>query len=86
MVNWFFTRTPCLFAQVSTDTQEMFYSTKRQQFLVDQGYAFKVGTAALWYGRNNTMSDHQYKPATCKLHTVSSHKTLNVALLDCASM
>uniref|UniRef100_A0A7S3VI15 DNA 3'-5' helicase n=1 Tax=Dunaliella tertiolecta TaxID=3047 RepID=A0A7S3VI15_DUNTE len=29
---------------VSTDTQEMFYSTKRQQFLVDQGYAFKVVT------------------------------------------
>jgi len=27
---------------ISRDTQEMFYSTKRQQFLVDQGYAFKV--------------------------------------------
>mmetsp|Transcript_15981 Transcript_15981/g.20475 ORF Transcript_15981/g.20475 Transcript_15981/m.20475 type:complete len:787 (+) Transcript_15981:176-2536(+) len=27
---------------VSTDTQEMFYSTKRQQYLVDQGYTFKV--------------------------------------------
>ncbi len=27
---------------VSKDTQEMYYSTKRQQFLVDQGYAFKV--------------------------------------------
>ena len=27
---------------VSRDTQEVFYSTKRQQFLVDQGYAFKV--------------------------------------------
>lgn len=24
------------------DTQEMFYSAKRQQFLIDQGYAFKV--------------------------------------------
>ena len=28
---------------VSRDTQEMFYSAKRQQFLIDQGYAFKVG-------------------------------------------
>lgn len=27
---------------VSRDTQEMYYSAKRQQFLVDQGYAFKV--------------------------------------------
>lgn len=25
----------------------MFYSTKRQQFLIDQGYAFKVGRQ-LW--------------------------------------
>ena len=29
---------------VSKDTQEMFYSTKRQQFLIDQGYQFKVVT------------------------------------------
>eukprot|EP00753_Platysulcus_tardus_P018963 PLAT7035.7.p1 GENE.PLAT7035.7~~PLAT7035.7.p1 ORF type:complete len:601 (+),score=254.89 PLAT7035.7:613-2415(+) len=29
---------------VSTDTKEMVYSEKRQQFLVDQGYAFKVIT------------------------------------------
>jgi len=27
---------------ISRDTQEMYYSGKRQQFLVDQGYAFKV--------------------------------------------
>lgn len=32
---------------VSTDTQEMYYSTKRQQFLIDQGYSFKVGTGAV---------------------------------------
>jgi DNA excision repair protein ERCC-3 len=32
---------------VSTDTVEMFYSTKRQQFLVDQGYSFKVVTNLL---------------------------------------
>ena len=29
---------------VSKDTQEMYYSTKRQRYLVDQGYAFKVVT------------------------------------------
>jgi len=30
---------------VSTDTQEMVYAAKRQRFLVDQGYAFKVVTS-----------------------------------------
>jgi len=29
---------------VSTDTQEMYYSAKRQQYLIDQGYTFKVVT------------------------------------------
>ena len=32
---------------VSRDTQEMFYSAKRQQFLIDQGYAFKVSAGLL---------------------------------------
>ncbi|KAF5324400.1 hypothetical protein D9619_011265 [Psilocybe cf. subviscida] len=32
------------YSLVSKDTQEMFYSTKRQQFLIDQGYAFRVIT------------------------------------------
>jgi len=32
------------YSLVSRDTDEMFYSAKRQQFLVDQGYAFKVIT------------------------------------------
>ncbi|KAM0678835.1 DNA repair helicase RAD25 [Binucleata daphniae] len=30
------------YSLVSQDTDEMFYSSKRQQFLVDQGYAFKI--------------------------------------------
>jgi len=30
------------YSLVSKDTDEMFYSTKRQQFLIDQGYSFKV--------------------------------------------
>ena len=29
---------------VTTDTQEMFYSAKRQQYLIDQGYTFKIAT------------------------------------------
>jgi len=32
---------------VSRDTQEMYFSTKRQQFLIDQGYSFKVITNLL---------------------------------------
>ncbi|KAK1835171.1 hypothetical protein QBC39DRAFT_423754 [Podospora conica] len=32
------------YSLVSKDTQEMYYSAKRQTFLVDQGYAFKVIT------------------------------------------
>ncbi|GBG62934.1 hypothetical protein CBR_g34305 [Chara braunii] len=32
------------YSLVSNDTQEMYYSTKRQQFLIDQGYSFKVIT------------------------------------------
>lgn len=27
---------------ISTDTKEMYFSTKRQQYLIDQGYTFKV--------------------------------------------
>ncbi|GAA6036658.1 hypothetical protein JCM8097_001279 [Rhodosporidiobolus ruineniae] len=33
------------YSLVSKDTQEVFYSSKRQGFLVDQGYAFKVITS-----------------------------------------
>ncbi|KAJ2708942.1 DNA repair helicase RAD25, partial [Coemansia spiralis] len=32
------------YSLVSKDTQEMLYSAKRQQFLIDQGYSFKVIT------------------------------------------
>lgn len=30
------------YSLVSQDTHEMFYSSKRQQFLIDQGYSFEV--------------------------------------------
>lgn len=33
------------YSLVSQDTQEMAYSTKRQRFLVDQGYSFKASTS-----------------------------------------
>ncbi|KMZ67773.1 hypothetical protein ZOSMA_25G01640 [Zostera marina] len=33
------------YSLVSTDTQEMYYSSKRQQFLIDQGYSFKIITS-----------------------------------------
>lgn len=36
--------TAYFYSLVSTDTEEMFYATKRQQFLVDQGYEFKIIT------------------------------------------
>mmetsp|Transcript_11033 Transcript_11033/g.28299 ORF Transcript_11033/g.28299 Transcript_11033/m.28299 type:complete len:786 (+) Transcript_11033:231-2588(+) len=39
--------TAFFYTLVSKDTQEMFYSTKRQQFLVDQGYNFRVITDLL---------------------------------------
>ena len=32
------------YSLVSSDTQEMFYSAKRQQYLIDQGYTFKIVT------------------------------------------
>ncbi|KAK3271625.1 General transcription and DNA repair factor IIH helicase subunit xpb1, partial [Cymbomonas tetramitiformis] len=35
------------YSLVSKDTVEMYYSTKRQQFLIDQGYSFKVVTNLL---------------------------------------
>lgn len=41
---------------VSRDTQEMFYATKRQQFLVDQGYAFKVITELTGMGEADGLS------------------------------
>ncbi len=39
---------------VSKDTQEMYYSTKRQQFLIDQGYSFKIITNLLDAAGGNT--------------------------------
>ena len=38
------------YSLVSLDTEEMYFSTKRQQFLIQQGYAFKVATNILEKG------------------------------------
>lgn len=43
------------YSLVSQDTQEMAYSTKRQRFLVDQGYSFKV-CVHLVSGQSGTMA------------------------------
>lgn len=32
------------YSLISSDTQEMYYSAKRQQYLIDQGYTFKIVT------------------------------------------
>ena len=37
----------------------MFYSTKRQQFLVDQGYAFKVITNLVPEGQDDLLYSSQ---------------------------
>ncbi len=52
---------------ISTDTQEMYYSNKRQQYLVDQGYTFKVVTQLL--------KDKSF-------HGVFSEKPAQLALLE----
>lgn len=43
------------YSLVSSDTQEMFYSSKRQQFLIDQGYAFKVITHLEGMDKDNSL-------------------------------
>lgn len=48
---------------VSTDTQEMFYSAKRQQYLIDQGYTFKV-VNNLHLTAEKEAKEHSYKYAT----------------------
>jgi len=47
---------------VSTDTQEMFYSTKRQQYLIDQGYTFKIVTTLCERADKEAVeNDYSYK-------------------------
>jgi len=45
---------------VSRDTQEMYYSTKRQQFLIDQGYSFKVITNLLDAAEESQLAHYHF--------------------------
>ncbi|PWA89641.1 DNA repair helicase [Artemisia annua] len=49
------------YSLVSVNTQEMYYSTKRQQFLIDQGYSFKVITSLPPPDRGAELSYHCLK-------------------------
>jgi DNA excision repair protein ERCC-3 len=57
------------YSLVSKDTQEMYYSTKRQQFLIDQGYAFKVITQL---DGMETMKDLVYKTREEQIELVTT--------------
>ncbi|KAF7972522.1 hypothetical protein HWV62_17812 [Athelia sp. TMB] len=67
------------YSLVSKDTQEMFYSTKRQQFLIDQGYAFKVITHL--DGLEN-MPDLVYKTRDEQIELISSVLLANESEAD----
>ncbi|EKM58070.1 uncharacterized protein PHACADRAFT_252066 [Phanerochaete carnosa HHB-10118-sp] len=67
------------YSLVSKDTQEMFYSTKRQQFLIDQGYAFKVITHL---DGMEDMSDLVYKTRDEQIELLSSVLMANESEAD----
>ncbi|KAJ4417914.1 DNA repair helicase RAD25 [Gnomoniopsis sp. IMI 355080] len=60
------------YSLVSKDTQEMLFSSKRQAFLVDQGYAFKVIT---------TLHNLENTPNLC-FATAQERRELLLGLLD----
>ncbi|OBZ72220.1 putative DNA repair helicase ercc3 [Grifola frondosa] len=67
------------YSLVSKDTQEMFYSTKRQQFLIDQGYAFKVITHL---DGLDTLPDLVYKSRDEQIELLSSVLLANESEAD----
>ncbi|OIW19824.1 hypothetical protein TanjilG_24537 [Lupinus angustifolius] len=60
------------YSLVSTDTQEMYYSTKRQQFLIDQGYSFKVITSLPPSDEGPSLSYHHLEDQLALLGKVMS--------------
>ncbi|XP_031495189.1 general transcription and DNA repair factor IIH helicase subunit XPB1-like [Nymphaea colorata] len=60
------------YSLVSTDTQEMYYSTKRQQFLIDQGYSFKVITSLPPPGSGSELGFHRLDEQLALLSKVLS--------------
>ncbi|KDQ57242.1 hypothetical protein JAAARDRAFT_70171 [Jaapia argillacea MUCL 33604] len=70
------------YSLVSKDTQEMFYSTKRQQFLIDQGYAFKVITHL---DGLETLPDLVYKTRDSQIELLSAVLQANESAADLGS-
>jgi DNA excision repair protein ERCC-3 len=58
------------YSLVSRDTEEMYYSAKRQQFLIDQGYAFKVITELRGLGETPGLAYATPKEQLELLHAV----------------
>jgi DNA excision repair protein ERCC-3 len=70
------------YSLVSKDTQEMFYSTKRQQFLIDQGYSFKVITRL---DGMDDMPDLVYKTRDEQIELISAVLLANESEADLGS-
>lgn len=72
------------YSLVSTDTQEMYYSTKRQQFLIDQGYSFKVITSLPPPDAGPDLSYHQHDEQMKLLNKVltAGDDAVGLELLD----
>ncbi|CAM9418784.1 unnamed protein product [Chrysoparadoxa australica] len=66
-----------LASAVSTDTSEMYYSAKRQQYLVDQGYTFKVVADLVEHA--NSYSDNS---RNSKLRSKQAERALLEAVLN----
>ncbi|ETS65108.1 hypothetical protein PaG_00566 [Moesziomyces aphidis] len=70
------------YSLVSKDTAEMFYSTKRQQFLIDQGYAFRVITHLVGM---EDMPELVYKKQSDQIELLQSVLIANEADADLGS-
>lgn len=67
------------YSLVSKDTSEMYYSTKRQQFLIDQGYAFRVITHLTGQEK---LPDLVYKTQSEQIELLESVLIANVSDAD----
>ncbi|KAJ1833327.1 DNA repair helicase RAD25 [Coemansia sp. RSA 2711] len=68
------------YSLVSKDTQEMLYSAKRQQFLIDQGYSFKVITQLEGMGDCPDLAYGDVESQKKLLHTVKMASESEAAL------
>jgi len=59
------------YSLVSKDTQEMFFSSKRQQFLVEQGYSFKAHSASFYIAPSALQTDDPLFNARLDCHRTS---------------